>query len=127
MHLSHVPHLCYLLFLHCLLSWFLSIDQVENQSPPSPMPVNLIPGEFTSFSVAIAILSGFIIFFGYISMFLKERLFLSEAFVAVIVGIIAGPLVTNGIDPYSWRENDEITKQLARCIIAVQVIIYLYR
>ncbi|OAD79245.1 hypothetical protein PHYBLDRAFT_14428, partial [Phycomyces blakesleeanus NRRL 1555(-)] len=86
------------------------------------MSVDLIPGEFTTFSVAIAILSGFIIFFGYVSMFLKERLFLSEALVAVIVGIIAGPLVTNGINPYSWRDNDEITKQLTRCIIAIQVM-----
>lgn len=37
------------------------------------------------------------------------------------MGIIAGPLVTNGINPYSWEGNDEITKQLTRCVIAVQV------
>lgn len=41
--------------------------------------------------------------------------------VAVIVGIIAGPLVTNGFNPYSWDHHDEITKQLTRCIIAIQV------
>jgi hypothetical protein len=41
--------------------------------------------------------------------------------VAVIVGIIAGPLVTNGFNPYSWEGHDEITKQLTRCIIAIQV------
>lgn len=55
-------------------------------------------------------------------MFLKEKLFLSEALVAVIVGIIAGPLVTNGFNPYSWTDHDEITKQLTRCIIAIQVM-----
>ncbi|ORY91290.1 Cation/H+ exchanger, partial [Syncephalastrum racemosum] len=55
-------------------------------------------------------------------MFLKERLFLSEAFVALIVGIIAGPLVSNGVNPYGWENNDEITKQLTRCIIAIQVM-----
>lgn len=43
------------------------------------MPIHVIPGEISTFTVAIAILSGFILFFGYISMFLKERLFLSEA------------------------------------------------
>ncbi|RCH79072.1 hypothetical protein CU098_004126, partial [Rhizopus stolonifer] len=42
--------------------------------------------------------------------------------VAVIVGIIAGPLVTNGFNPYSWEYHDEITKQLTRCIIAIQVM-----
>ena len=41
--------------------------------------------------------------------------------VAVIVGIIAGPLVTNGFNPYSWENPDEITKQLTRCILAIQV------
>ncbi|CDH48436.1 na h antiporter nha1 [Lichtheimia corymbifera JMRC:FSU:9682] len=86
------------------------------------MAVNLIPGEFSAFTIAVAILSGFIVFFGYVSMFIKERMFLSEAFVAVIIGIIAGPLVTNGINPYAWENSDEITKQLTRCIIAIQVM-----
>ncbi|CAO3630907.1 unnamed protein product [Mucor fragilis] len=86
------------------------------------MTINVIPGEISTFTIAIAILSGFILFFGYISMFLKEKLFLSEALVAVIVGIIAGPLVTNGFNPYSWADHDEITKQLTRCIIAIQVM-----
>jgi hypothetical protein len=39
----------------------------------------------------------------------------------VVVGIIAGPLVSNGINPYSWQDTDEITKQLTRCVIAIQV------
>jgi hypothetical protein len=43
------------------------------------MPINVIPGEISPFTIAIAIISGFILLFGYISMFLKERLFLSEA------------------------------------------------
>ncbi|KAI8062124.1 Cation/H+ exchanger, partial [Gongronella butleri] len=55
-------------------------------------------------------------------MFLKERLFLSEAFVALVIGILSGPLVTNAINPYTWQDHDEITKQLTRCIIAIQVM-----
>jgi hypothetical protein len=39
----------------------------------------------------------------------------------VVVGILAGPLVANGINPYSWNDTDEITKQLTRCVIAIQV------
>ncbi|KAI8089555.1 Sodium/hydrogen exchanger family-domain-containing protein [Halteromyces radiatus] len=86
------------------------------------MTVKVIPGEFTPFTIAIAILSGIILFYGYVSMFVKERMFLSEAFVALIVGIIAGPLVTNGFNPYSWENTDEITKELTRCVIAIQVM-----
>jgi hypothetical protein len=43
------------------------------------MGLHVIPGEFSTFTIAIAILSGFIVFFGYVSMFVKERCFLSEA------------------------------------------------
>ncbi|KAG1147138.1 hypothetical protein G6F37_011698 [Rhizopus arrhizus] len=86
------------------------------------MVLAIIPGEFSTFTIAIAILSGFILFFGYVSMFLKERCFLSEAFVALIVGIIAGPLVSNGFSPLSWDDHDEITKELTRCILAIQVM-----
>ncbi|KAI9361356.1 Sodium/hydrogen exchanger family-domain-containing protein [Pilaira anomala] len=84
--------------------------------------LHVIPGEFSTFTIAIAILSGFIVFFGYVSMFVKERCFLSEAFVALVVGIIAGPLVSNGFDPNSWDDSDEITKELTRCILAIQVM-----
>ncbi|KAG0766417.1 hypothetical protein G6F24_003632 [Rhizopus arrhizus] len=86
------------------------------------MVLAIIPGEFSTFTIAIAILSGFILFFGYVSMFLKERCFLSEAFVALIVGIIAGPLVSNGFSPLSWDDHDEITKELTRCILAIQTL-----
>jgi hypothetical protein len=45
--------------------------------------------------------------------------------VALIVGIIAGPLVSNGFDPNSWDDHSEITKELTRCILAIQVNIIL--
>lgn len=50
------------------------------------MPIHVIPGEISTFTIAIAILSGFILFFGYVSMFLKEKLFLSEACMFFFVG-----------------------------------------
>ncbi|RUP50487.1 Sodium/hydrogen exchanger family-domain-containing protein, partial [Jimgerdemannia flammicorona] len=78
-------------------------------------------GEISPFTVAIAVLSGFIILFGYVSMFIKERLLISEAFVAVVVGIIAGPLCANVIDPFQWNNMDLFTKELTRVTIAIQV------
>lgn len=41
---------------------------------------------------------------------------------ALIVGIIAGPLVSNGFSPLQWEDHDEITKELTRCILAIQVM-----
>jgi hypothetical protein len=50
-----------------------------------------------------------------------EKLISYFLVVAVVVGILAGPLVADGINPYSWNDTDEITKQFTRCVIAIQV------
>jgi NhaP-type Na+/H+ or K+/H+ antiporter len=42
--------------------------------------------------------------------------------IALLVGVLAGPLVVNGLNPYTWKDYHEITKQLTRCIIAIQVM-----
>ncbi|KAG1452321.1 hypothetical protein G6F56_007850 [Rhizopus delemar] len=86
------------------------------------MALQVIPGEVTNFTVTIAIFSGCILFFGYISLLVKERLFLSEAIVAVAVGVCVGPLGSNLMNPQEWQNYHEITKQLSRCVIAIQVM-----
>ncbi|CAO3683643.1 unnamed protein product [Rhizopus stolonifer] len=86
------------------------------------MVLQVIPGEITNFTVTIAIFSGCILFFGYISLLVKERLFLSEAIVAVAVGVCVGPLGSNLMNPQEWQNYHEITKQLSRCVIAIQVM-----
>lgn len=74
------------------------------------MTINVIPGEISTFTIAIAILSGFILFFGYISMFLKEKLFLSEArklfilCVCVCVCVSTNPFVCS-ISGGGYRRN----------------------
>lgn len=42
--------------------------------------------------------------------------------VALVVGIIAGPIAADGFDPYEWGDTDMFTKQITRCIIAIQVL-----
>jgi hypothetical protein len=41
--------------------------------------ITVFPGEISPFTEAIAVLSGFIVIFGFVSMFVKEKLFISEA------------------------------------------------
>lgn len=70
-------------------------------------------------------MGGFVVIYGLISYYVKERMYLSEPLLAVTVGIIAGPRVLNWIDPYSWVEEhtvNEITYQITRLVIAVQVL-----
>ncbi|GJJ70376.1 sodium/hydrogen antiporter [Entomortierella parvispora] len=72
--------------------------------------------------VAYALLGCFIIFFGLVSLFVKEKLFISEAFVATAFGIIIGPYAIGIFDPMSWKNFDGVTLEFTRIVIAVQVM-----
>ncbi|KFH69994.1 hypothetical protein MVEG_04797 [Podila verticillata NRRL 6337] len=72
--------------------------------------------------VAYALLGCFIIFFGLVSLFVKEKLFISEAFVSTAFGIIIGPYALSIFDPSGWEDFDTVTLELTRIVIAVQVM-----
>ncbi|KAG0337257.1 hypothetical protein BG004_007714 [Podila humilis] len=72
--------------------------------------------------VAYALMGCFIIFFGLVSLFVKEKLFISEAFVSTAFGIIIGPYALSIFDPLAWEEFDTVTLELTRIVIAVQVM-----
>ncbi|KAI8372093.1 Cation/H+ exchanger [Blakeslea trispora] len=73
-------------------------------------------------SVVIFILGGFILFYGLTSLIIKERLYVSEAFVAILCGIIFGPVCSNFVNVETWGDSEFITKQLCRIVIAIQVM-----
>ncbi|KAI1268379.1 alkali metal cation/H+ antiporter Nha1 C terminus-domain-containing protein [Xylariaceae sp. FL1019] len=66
------------------------------------------------------ILGGFTSLFMLCSSVIKERLYIGEATVATIVGIIFGPHAANLIDPKSWGNVDEITLEFSRIVLVVQ-------
>ncbi|KAG0199104.1 hypothetical protein BGX28_007558 [Mortierella sp. GBA30] len=72
--------------------------------------------------IAYALLGFFIIVFGLVSLFVKEKLFISEAFVSTAFGIIIGPYAIGIFDPAGWKEFDTVTLELTRIVIAVQVM-----
>ncbi|OZJ04209.1 hypothetical protein BZG36_02973 [Bifiguratus adelaidae] len=78
--------------------------------------------EVDTFNIALAVLSGFVTIFGLVSLLIKEKLFISEAFVAIVIGIIAGPLAANVVDPLAWGNTDAITTEFTRVVIAIQVM-----
>ncbi|CED85200.1 na h exchanger 1 [Phaffia rhodozyma] len=84
------------------------------------------PFEVNAVHLTYTVLGAFVVLFGMFSLFIKERLFVGEAVIATIVGIIAGPYVTGGFDPRSWGNGgseitNEITLELTRVVIAVSV------
>lgn len=73
-------------------------------------------------SLTCAIIGGFIVIYGLVSGFVKQRLYLSEAFIATAVGIAFGPLGANWFSPGSFGNEEAITREFARLCIAIQVM-----
>ncbi|KAF2785660.1 hypothetical protein K505DRAFT_330873 [Melanomma pulvis-pyrius CBS 109.77] len=66
------------------------------------------------------ILGGFTSLFMLCSSIIKERLYIGEATVATICGIIFGPHAANLINPLEWGNTDLITLEFSRIVLVVQ-------
>lgn len=66
------------------------------------------------------ILGGFTTLFMLCSSVIKERLYIGEATVATLCGIIFGPHAADLIDPGSWGNVDLITLEFSRIVLVVQ-------
>ena len=55
-----------------------------------------------------------------VSSFIKEKLYIGEATIATIMGIILGPHAADLIDPSTWGNVDLITLEFTRIILVVQ-------
>ena len=70
--------------------------------------------------LAYMILGGFTSLFMLCSLFVKEKLYIGEATVATLCGIIFGPHAANLFDPASWGNVDKITLECSRIVLVVQ-------
>lgn len=66
------------------------------------------------------ILGGFTSLFMLCSSVIKEKLYIGEATVATIVGLIFGPHAANLIVPDTWGNTDQITLEFSRIVLVVQ-------
>ncbi|EME47349.1 hypothetical protein DOTSEDRAFT_69321 [Dothistroma septosporum NZE10] len=66
------------------------------------------------------ILGGFTSLFMLCSSVIKERLYIGEATVATICGIIFGPHAADLINPMTWGNTDQITLEFSRIVLVVQ-------
>ena len=81
---------------------------------------DIIETELSQMSKGLSIMGGFVVIYGLISFFVKERMYLSEPLLAVTVGIVIGPHVLNWVDPYSWADDtiiNEITYEISRLVL----------
>lgn len=70
--------------------------------------------------VAYMILGGFTSLFMLCSLFVKEKLYIGEATVATLCGLIFGPHAANLFNPMSWGNVDKITLECSRIVLVVQ-------
>ncbi|CUS14385.1 unnamed protein product [Tuber aestivum] len=70
--------------------------------------------------LAYTILGGFTSIFMLVSLFIKEKLYIGEATVATICGIIFGPSAAGLFDPQTWGNVDQITLEASRIVLVVQ-------
>ncbi|KAI9306952.1 Cation/H+ exchanger [Cunninghamella echinulata] len=73
-------------------------------------------------SMISTILGGFILLFGLCSLAIKEKYYMSEAFVALGFGILFSPSFLNIINIISWEYELDFTSQFTRIVIAIQVM-----
>ncbi|EGX46877.1 hypothetical protein AOL_s00097g303 [Orbilia oligospora ATCC 24927] len=87
---------------------------------------NLIISEF---NIVCTVLGGFVLAFGLVSFFVKERLYLSEALIALLMGVALGPYGAHIIRPLSYaRDNseenlDSINLAFSRLVLGVQLVL----
>ncbi|KAG1455431.1 hypothetical protein G6F56_007065 [Rhizopus delemar] len=75
-----------------------------------------------SVSTVLAILGGVILLYGLVSLFIKQKLYLSEASIAIICGILFGPICAKFVNIDHWGNEEAITKEFCRIVIGVQVM-----
>ncbi|THH04515.1 hypothetical protein EW145_g5463 [Phellinidium pouzarii] len=84
------------------------------------------PFDVTIPHIFYAVLGGFIVLFGMFSLLIREKLYIGEAPLAFVFGVIIGPYCANLIDPRSWGGGSDetvntITLEVTRVILAVGV------
>ncbi|KAK6352865.1 hypothetical protein TWF696_004865 [Orbilia brochopaga] len=83
----------------------------------------------SEFNIVCTILGGFVLIFGLVSFFVKERLYLSEALIAMLMGVALGPYGANLIRPLSYAKDnseenlDAINLAFSRLVLGVQLVL----
>ncbi|RCK59494.1 Na(+)/H(+) antiporter [Candida viswanathii] len=72
--------------------------------------------------IAYACVGIFSTLFSLVSLFVKERLYIGEATVASIAGLILGPHCLNWFNPISWGNSDYITLEICRIVLCIQIV-----
>ncbi|KAG6310217.1 hypothetical protein E4U44_005788 [Claviceps purpurea] len=96
-----------------------------------------VPLAVTDFNVVVALLGGFVSLFGLVSYLVKEKYYMSEALISLLVGVATGPHGADWIRPRSYAAcardglSDEqcaerlmaVTLNFSRLVLGVQLVL----
>lgn len=71
--------------------------------------------------LAYAIIGTFTMVFSVVSLFVKEKLYIGEATVATLCGLIVGPHCLKWFTPDTWGNTDYITLEFSRVCLVIQI------
>lgn len=77
----------------------------------------------SNFNIILALFGGFACVLGLMSHTVKDRLFISETLVALLIGIALGPLAGSLIRPDEYGNVDTITLAFARLVLGIQLVL----
>lgn len=88
--------------------------------------------DVSELNIIIAVLGGFTILYGVISVKIKQQWYLGEALPAMLIGIVLGPIAAKFIDSERWGfavkdQTEYITLGLTRVVIGVQLVMAGYQ
>lgn len=66
------------------------------------------------------ILGAFLLTYATFSLYIRNRLYLSEPPLATLVGIIFGPKCLGSLSPQKWRLGDDVMQEFTRIVLSVQ-------
>ncbi|KAL7331196.1 hypothetical protein PS15p_203420 [Mucor circinelloides] len=73
-------------------------------------------------STIAAVFGAFILVYGVCSLIIKQKLYISEASIAIFCGVVCGPIGFNLINMDGWIYKEDMTRQFSRIVIAIQVM-----
>ncbi|RYP67844.1 hypothetical protein DL771_007021 [Monosporascus sp. 5C6A] len=84
--------------------------------------------DVSELNIVLSILGIFTLFYGYISVKIKQKWYLGEALPAMLIGIALGPIAAKFLDATKWGsaaedQQNTITLGLMRVMIGVQLVI----
>ncbi|KAK7469054.1 hypothetical protein VKT23_003547 [Stygiomarasmius scandens] len=74
--------------------------------------------EVTTPSLAYICLGGFVVVFSMVSLLVKEKFYINEVVLGTAFGIAMGPFGANAFDPRSWGNENEVTLEVMRVVLA---------